>query len=231
MKLTLEKLTFYHDEHPVFRGESLDLAGPGLVAIFGPNGGGKTTLIKLIAGLEKPTSGKLFLDGLLPSSHYPRIGFVPQLFQVDPLFPISVNDIVYGGVHSLPKKERSGRIQEALERVGMENERYTDFAALSGGERTRVLLARALAPRPSLLLLDEVTAHMDVNSKNSLFSLLSELKNEILILFVTHELSIAQKEADQLLFVDKKISKLRPTDICNHFQQGLYHPPLQLGAS
>jgi zinc transport system ATP-binding protein len=230
MRLSIEKLTFYHEDHPVFRGESLDLNGPGLIAIFGPNGGGKTTLIKLIAGLEKPTSGKVLLNGQVPSKHYPHIGFVPQLFQVDPLFPISVNEIVEGGVYSLSKKERLQRVQEALEKVGMENERHTDFAALSGGERARVLLARALSARPTLLLLDEVTAHMDIHSKANLFSLLGTLKSETLILFVTHELSTAQKEADQLLFVDKKVAKLKPADICNHFQQGLYHPPLNAGS-
>jgi len=231
MKCIIEDLSFHHEEHPVFRRQSLSFEGPGLVAIFGPNGGGKTTLMKLLAGLEKPARGMLTYDGQLPRALYPHVGWVPQLFQVDPLFPISVKEIVLGGVYSLPRNTRQEAVIHALESVGMSKELHTDFAALSGGERMRVLLARALASQPKLLFLDEATAHMDVPSKERLFTLLKKLKKNILIFFVTHELSSAQELADHLLFVDKKISKLQPSEVCGHFSQGLFHPPLSGGLS
>ena len=169
----------------VFRGDYL--------ALLGPNGGGKTTLLRVILGLEKPSSGTVTVFGEPPGRSPGRIGYVPQRLFFDRDFPISVEEVVLMG--RLPRRRlmrRYGRIDreksaESIEVVGLSRLKHKRIGTLSGGEFQRALIARALAGEPELLLLDEPTASVDPEMKTTMYDLLDRLKSQLTIVLVTHD--------------------------------------------
>lgn len=181
---------------------------PGeFVSLFGPNGGGKTTLLNLIMGFLPKDRGTISLDRK-------AIGYLPQNFRPDPLFPISVYEVVsLGNQNAL----------EALKLVGMEKFAKKSFGSLSGGEAQRVLLARAVAGNPSLLLLDEPIASVDPAAKQTIYDLLRSLKGKLTIVMVTHDLDGAMALSDRLYCINKTIEEHPKEALCHHFAQGLYH--------
>ncbi|NTV24971.1 MAG: ABC transporter ATP-binding protein [Chlorobiaceae bacterium] len=172
---------------------SLTIYEGDYLAILGPNGGGKTTLLRVILGLEKPTSGSITVFGEPPGRASGRIGYVPQRLFFDRDFPISVLDVVLMG--RLPKLrllQRYGRTDhmkadEAIETVGLSRLKHSRIGTLSGGELQRALIARALAGEPELLLLDEPTASVDPDMKTTIYDLLDKLKERHTIVLVTHD--------------------------------------------
>ncbi|MFN0065488.1 MAG: metal ABC transporter ATP-binding protein, partial [Chlamydiales bacterium] len=196
-----------------------------LIGIFGPNGGGKTTLLNLLLGFLKPTKGAI----RIPAEVQKSIGWVPQNFSADPLFPISALEVVLMG--RLRFAPRFGRYKKqdreialaCLKKVGMLRQQHVAFGSLSGGQKQRVLIARALASEPQLLLLDEATANLDPSSTAALFQLLHNLKKGMTILMVTHDLKLAVDQFDRLLCVEKGIIPMKSAQVCKHFGEGLYH--------
>ncbi len=169
----------------VYRGDYL--------AVLGPNGGGKTTLLRVILGLEKPSEGAVTVFGGPPGRTPGRVGYVPQRLFFDRDFPISVEEVVMMG--RLPKRRlmrRYGRADReqaaaAIETVGLSRLRHKRIGTLSGGELQRTLIARALAGEPELLLLDEPTASVDPEMKTTIYDLLDRLKERHTIVLVTHD--------------------------------------------
>ena len=163
------------------------------LGIIGPNGGGKTTLLRLILGLEKPVSGSVRVFGLPPGASPGRIGYVPQRLFFDREFPISVRDLVLMGriakkklfQHYNPVDCR--KTDEAIHLAGLDRLREHRIGSLSGGELQRALIARALAGEPELLLLDEPTASIDPLMKSSIYELLDGLKERLTIILVSHD--------------------------------------------
>jgi zinc transport system ATP-binding protein len=175
-------------------------------AIIGPNGGGKTTLLRLILGLIEPDSGSIRVFGNSPRQSRKRIGYVPQAMRFDPLFPVSVREIVLmGRLDRLPfgfyKKQCKDAADAALARVGLEDVIDKPFADLSGGQRQRVLIARALACDPELLLLDEPTANIDLTVEARLLDTLEELEKQMTIVMVSHDLGLVKRITDTALCV------------------------------
>ena len=166
------------------------------VGLIGPNGGGKTTLIRVILGLLKPDKGTITVMGQDPVHGRKHIGYVSQFQVEDKHFPISVWDVVAMG-RLQPTLANNFRIQPhdkeaieiALEQTGMQNYRKRSMNELSGGQRQRVYISRALAAEPKLLLLDEPTSSVDSQSSNQLYDLLSELNDHIAILLISHDLT------------------------------------------
>jgi zinc transport system ATP-binding protein len=203
------------------------------IGIFGPNGGGKTTLLSLLMGFLRPLKGRIEIFGLTPSQARGKIGWVPQNFHFDRHFPISVEEVVLGG--RLAHLSWSGRfskkdhqiIAEAVGKVGMGSCLKLPFATLSGGQAQRVLIARALASSPSILLLDEPTASIDYASQTEIYQLLASLKGEMAIVMVTHDLNGAVGHVDRLFCVQKNLIPMSPEKVCEHFALGLYHSPLK----
>ncbi len=193
---------------------TLDIQEGEFVSIFGPNGGGKTTLFNLILGFLRPRQGAIRILGLDILEARKFIGYMPQHFRPDPLFPISVDEVVTLG-------NPEGR--KALDRVGMTAFAKASFGSLSGGEAARVLLARALAGQPRLILLDEPVANIDPLARERLYQLLASLKGEITIVMITHDLEGAMRLSDRFFCVQNHISEYPRTALCSHFQQGLYH--------
>ncbi|MDR2028760.1 MAG: ABC transporter ATP-binding protein [Treponema sp.] len=161
------------------------------IALVGPNGSGKTTVLKLILGLEQARTGTIELLGADSSRTRDRVGYVPQQALYDRSFPIPVRDVVrMGRLRPLSRKygpEDRAAVQEALEQVEITDLASRPYTALSGGQRRRVLVARALAAKPELLILDEPTANMDGESEERLFKTLGKLKGRTTILIVTHD--------------------------------------------
>lgn len=202
------------------------------LGIFGPNGGGKTTLLKLIMGFLEPTSGTIEVFGKPPRSSQQKISYVPQSLHFDRKFPISVLELVLSGrLAHLPwygkyhKADRQEALQ-ALEEVGLADMKERSFGTLSGGQAQRALIARALVSQPELLLLDEPTASVDTKAETEIYQLLEGLKGKMTILMVTHHLRTAINQVERVLCVKKSVIALQPEEVCEHFAIGLYHPPL-----
>ena len=175
-------------------------------AVIGPNGGGKTTLLRLMLGLIEPDCGTVRIFGKSPRESRKRIGYVPQAIRFDPLFPVSVREIVLmGRLDRLPfgffKKECKDAAVAALTRVGLEDIADKPFADLSGGQRQRVLIARALASGPELLLLDEPTANIDLTVEAKLLDTLEDLEKQMTIVMVSHDLGLVKRITTSALCV------------------------------
>jgi zinc transport system ATP-binding protein len=163
---------------PVLEGVDLEIAAGDFASVIGPNGGGKTTLVKLIVGLLTPTAGRVRVFGLPPAKARPRIGYMPQHAMMDQRFPVRAIDVVLMGRlgtgrrfgnYSRTDREAAGG---ALAKAGLEEVGTRPFSDLSGGQRQRVLLARALVTDPELLLLDEPAAGLDQKVEQDFFELL-----------------------------------------------------------
>lgn len=231
--LEVENVFFSYNATSVLEDVSFSVSPGEYVAIFGPNGGGKTTLLYLLMGFLKLNRGKISIFGKSPKEGREMIGWVPQNFHYDRDFPISVEEVVLGG--RLAKLSWSGRFTkkdyticiESLEKVGMEKSLHLPFASLSGGQAQRVLIARALASQPSILLLDEPTASVDFTAQNEIYALFKALKGEMALVMVTHDLNSAVEHVDRLFCVQRTLTSMSPEKVCEHFAVGLYHSPLK----
>lgn len=187
--IDIEFLTYGYEETPVLENVSLRIAPQDFILIIGPNGGGKTTLLKLILGIMAPWSGKIrFRDGVRE-----RLGYVPQSANFNRSFPICVFDMVLTGFlradnhlkrHTLRETEKTAAV---LEKLSLYEKRKEIITELSGGQLQRVLIARALVADPLALFLDEPTTAMDVTSQTDLLDLLAELRERMGIVVVTHD--------------------------------------------
>lgn len=199
------------------------------IGVIGPNGGGKTTLLKLLMGFLTPESGEIRLFGRSPISMRQAIGYVPQFSQTDREFPITVLELVLLGsaCHDLfypaHLKEKALHLLEELNLISY---RSKPFSSLSGGLAQRALLARALLSEPSLLFLDEPTANIDPVSKEAILEKLHSFKRSKTILLVTHDLKTIIEKIDKILCLQTQLTTYLPNEVCEHFALGLYHTPL-----
>lgn len=187
--IDIDHVTYGYEEKAVLEDVSLAITGRDFIIVIGPNGGGKTTLLKLILGIMPPWSGAIrFADGVRE-----RLGYVPQSANFNRNFPISVFDMVLTGCmqadsylkrHSRRDYEKTGAI---IEKLSLYEKRRDNITDLSGGQLQRVLIARALVSDPLVLLLDEPTTAMDATSQTGLLDLLAELQEKMAIVVVTHD--------------------------------------------
>lgn len=215
--ICLEDISFsYQEDRPVLDNLSFYLHENERVGLVGPNGGGKTTLVKLIVGLLTPTTGKVRVFGLNPAKARPRIGYMPQHAMMDPRFPVRAIDVVlmgrlgsgrHFGNYSRDDREAAAT---ALTEVGLEDHGARPFSDLSGGQRQRVLLARALVTKPELLLLDEPAAGLDHKVERDFFELLQELNRQLTIVLVTHDLGFVSGFVRTVICVHRHVD-IHPT--------------------
>ncbi|MDN3506991.1 MAG: ATP-binding cassette domain-containing protein [Simkaniaceae bacterium] len=231
MTLSVENLFFsYEKQTPILEDVSFSVEKGKFIGFFGPNGGGKTTLLKLLLGLQSPSNGKISVLGQDPSDVTDRLGYVPQVRRFDRSFPISVFEVVLQGCLSKYRgygsfsQELKDKAYSALEKVGLQDKADAPFGTLSGGQIQRTLIARALASDPEILLLDEATVGVDPDALKEIFRFLLSLRGTITIILVTHDLQAIASEMDSLFCINRQLSTYSPKQVCDHFSMGLYHP-------
>lgn len=202
INLNLSQISFSYGNTPVLRNIDLVVEKGEMLALLGPNGSGKTTLIKLISGVLKPTEGEIHLDGsmlnqLKRREVAQRVAVVPQQFNMP--FAFTLGEVVLLGRTPFLKvfsdeRERDRRVvQQAIELIGIEELKERFFNEVSGGERQKAILAMAIAQEPRLLLLDEPTAHLDINHQVEILDLVRSLNREqgITVIGAMHDLNLA----------------------------------------
>ena len=210
--LEVRDLSVKYGEIVVLDNVNFSVRKGSFTTIVGPNGGGKTTLIKTILGLIKPVKGMIYIFGM-PAKEYLKkrtVGYVPQGAQERHDIPMTVEDAVFMGVrrgYLEPKSKFKDQVNRALEVVGMLEKRKKLIRELSGGERQRVMIARAIVSQPELLIMDEPTVGLDVESQKNFYELIKELKDDLMItiLMVTHDVGFVSEHSDSILCVNKKL--------------------------
>jgi zinc transport system ATP-binding protein len=246
--LRFDRVSFSYEGVRVLENVSFHIHQGEFVALVGPNGSGKTTVLKLLLGLEIPQSGRIELFGVPGESRRAgrpglfsnsrnlnprdRVGYVPQQAQADRAFPITVEEVVrMGRLKPFSRKFRAGdkaAAAEAMERMEISDLAGRLYNALSGGQRRRVLVARALASLaggdgPGILVLDEPTANMDAESEGRLFKTLGGLKGGTTILIVTHDRDFVSSLTDRVLCIDRGEGEGKARVIVQH--------PLEAGSA
>jgi ABC-type Mn2+/Zn2+ transport system ATPase subunit len=198
----------------------LEIRGGSLLAVIGPNGSGKSTLLKTIAGLIEPVSGSIEVLGAPPGKAARRVAYVPQAELVDWAFPVTVGDVAMMGrvpligIARSPSAEDRHAVAEALEAVGMAGEERRQVGALSGGQRRRVFLARALAAKPELYLLDEPVTGVDATTEEDLMRILeAEAGAGRTVIASTHDLAAAAHHFHEVVLVNGRIVATGPASL------------------
>jgi ABC-type Mn2+/Zn2+ transport system ATPase subunit len=211
--LNLTDISASYNGKRTLEGVTFSVAGGERVAIVGPNGAGKSTLFKVIVGLMPHLAGDVLVHG---HSHHagdcPSIGYVPQREAVDWNFPVTVMDVaLMGRVKEIGWLRRPGRADReaahtALSQVGMDDLASQPIGDLSGGQQQRVFIARALAQRADVLLLDEPFGGVDVEARSAIFNILDDLRQQgITVLLSTHDLEMATTRFDRLLLLNRRL--------------------------
>ncbi|MEK7606864.1 MAG: metal ABC transporter ATP-binding protein [Patescibacteria group bacterium] len=214
--LELDGVAFSYNRQPILEGITFTVAEGDYLGIIGPNGGGKTTLIKIILGLLKPEVGSVRIFGENPAQFQRRgeIGYVSQRAQQAGMnFPATVEEVVMSGrasragaFHAFRSEDKKAA-ENAMETAGILRYRGHLLEELSGGERQRVFIARALATEPKILILDEPVAGVDIASQERFYDFIEQLNKEmgITILFVSHDIDVIAHEVKTVLCVNRRL--------------------------
>ena len=214
--IEISNVYFSYNGFHVLEDVNVSIREKDFACIVGPNGGGKTTLLKLMLGLIRPDSGSVRVLGRSPRRARHWIGYMPQHIAVDPQFPVSVGEVVLMG------RLGSGRLagpyrgqdrdaaREALEEVGLPGLENRPFSDLSGGQRQRVLIARALVSRPELLLLDEPTLNLDIRGEDQLHEMLTRLNEKLTLVLVSHNPWFVSRGVTNVVCINKTC-RIHPT--------------------
>jgi len=203
--IKFDSVSFSYDDAKVLEDASFHIHKGEFVAMVGPNGSGKTTVIKLLFGLEAPSAGSIEIFGSSRQKQNASLAYVSQHMPADNLFPITVRDVVRMGLlqpfKNYPKNnsQKNSAITEALDKTGVADIAQRLYRSLSGGQKRRTLVARALAANPQLLVLDEPTANMDAESEKRLYETLGAYKGSTTILIITHDTEFVSSLTDRVL--------------------------------
>ncbi len=211
----VKNLNFRVGDQNILSNISLEIYSAEYIAIIGPNGGGKTTLIRILLGLDKPTSGEIRIFGksLSDFNEWHKIGYVPQrATHVDVNFPGSVEDIVKmgrtsrRGLFSKESVKEREIVIDAMEKMDVYELKDKMIGTLSGGQRQRVMIARALASKPEILILDEPNTGVDMPSQKRFYALLRDLNKQekITIVFITHDIGVIADDIARLFTINEK---------------------------
>lgn len=213
--IELDGVCFSYTGEEVIKDVSLEIHKGDYLGIIGPNGGGKSTLLKLMLGILKPNKGaiRLFGVGLEEFRNWPKIGYVPQRAHIEMNFPATVEEVVamgrYGkrGLFHFPSKEDKEQTLLALRRVDMLGFKSRRIGDLSGGQQQRVFIARALAAEPEVIFLDEPTVGVDIKTQKQFYNLLRKLNKDLNLTLIlsSHELDVVAHEATELVYINRTI--------------------------
>lgn len=214
--ISIKNLSAGYDDFIAIHDVNLDIFEKDFMGIIGPNGGGKTTLMKVILGLLSPKKGTVtFYNHHEIVASIPT-GYLPQRNNIDHRFPILVKDVIYSGLMSdeffnrTLEKHKRERVDQILEMIGMEDKKNKSIGELSGGQMQRVMLGRAIINNPRLLVLDEPNSYIDKKFEEKLYSLLREINKTTTILMVSHEVTSLVDMVNRTICVDGTI---KPADL------------------
>lgn len=217
-EIRVENVSFKYKNDLVIQDAHFHIERGSFISFVGPNGGGKSTLAKLILGLLKPLEGSITIFGKSPVEARGDVGYVPQYSNFDLDFPINVLDVVLMGRLKKGKLfyNKSDKIKAcaALKDVDLNGFEYRHFSELSGGQRQRVLIARAIVSSPEVLILDEPTSNIDKATENRLYDLLFKLNEYMTIVLISHDLTFVSENINKVICINK-IVKIHPTGHLN----------------
>lgn len=233
--LSIKNLWAGYESDMILEDVSFEMFPRDYVGLIGPNGGGKTTLIRVILGLLKPDQGSVSVMGEEPKKGRRQIGYVSQFQVEDKHFPVNVWDVVsMGRLQKDPLKnlrlkgEDKDAIEEALSETGMLEYRKQSMNELSGGQRQRVFISRALVTEPRLLLLDEPTSSVDSHSSNQLYDLLAKLNDHLAILLISHDLTAISTYVKTVGCVNRRLVYQGTKEITDEMLETAYECPVDL---
>lgn len=229
--LSVRDVTFGYGPEVVLDRVDLDIHERDFLAIIGPNGGGKTTLLKVILGLLRPWSGEVVFN--LPGGR-PRLGYVPQFSTFDKSFPLRVADVVLMGrlgsrglLHRYTREDRAASAG-ALERLRLADLARAHIDEISGGQLQRVLIARALVSDPQVLFLDEPTASIDAESRVTLRGLLEEVNQRIPVVVVTHDVTSIAPMVQRIACINRRLFYHGGPELSHEVLEEVYGCPVEL---
>ena len=230
--VSLKNVSVQYDETTALEGVSLDIYPDDFLGIIGPNGGGKTTLVKAILGTI-PHSGEISYSPTLSERGHRLIGYLPQQAEFDRSFPISVIEVVMSGLQAekgLIKRYSTTdrkRAMELLEIAGIESIAERQISEISGGQMQRALLCRAVILEPNLLILDEPTNFVDNQFENELYTLLHRLNERMAIVMVSHDIGTITSVVKSIVCVNRTVHR-HDSNIITAEQLENYHCPIQI---
>jgi len=206
--IKLENVSFSYNQEEFLKNINISIYEGDFLGVIGPNGGGKTTLLKLILGLLKPETGRIRVFGRTPRKGRESIGYLSQFKNIDFDFPITALEIVL--LNRVGKKlfkhysrQDHEAAEKALKNLGIWHLKNKNLSELSGGEKQRVFVARALANEPKALLLDEPTSNLDMHIQEEFYEVLRKLNKKIAIVVVDHALETVSKHAKEIICINK----------------------------
>ncbi|MBT8340614.1 MAG: ABC transporter ATP-binding protein [Desulfatitalea sp.] len=226
--IDLDNVTFSHGGETVLEAVRFEIPPGDFVALIGPNGGGKTTLLRLMLGLLQPDKGMIRIMGRTPAKASPAIGYVPQNVHLNIRFPITALDVVLMGKLN-PRKRWARRSAThrpealaALALMGMADHAHKRIGDLSGGQRQRVFIARALVIQPQLLLLDEPTAGIDTKGQADFYTTLQALNRDITIVVVSHDFLAISRYIKSVACVNRRVHYHNQAEITGEMLETMY---------
>jgi len=233
--IEIEDVQFSYERTVVLKDVNLTLEKGEFLGIIGPNGGGKTTLLKLMLGILKPDRGRIRILGQEPRYASHRVGYVPQSADFNRNFPISAMNVVLMGRLTGSRigsrrysREDREKVREIIEKVGMWAYRHSAIGKLSGGQRQRVFIARALATDPEILFLDEPTTSVDPKFQTDLYDFLKKLNENVTIFAITHDIGIVSSYFKSIACVNKHFFFHGGGQITQEMIDMAYHCPVDL---
>jgi len=232
--IEVNNLWFYYEKQPILEAVTFVLQKGDFLGILGPNGGGKTTLLKLLLGMEKPAKGTIRILGQAPHDAHNRIAYVPQNTNFNLNFPVSVMDVALMGRLS---RTRMGRryspedkaiVEDVLKKAGVWGRRNSAVGTLSGGQRQRVFIARALATQPEILFLDEPTASVDPEFETDLYEFLKELNQRVTIVTITHDVGVISRYVKSVACINRRLIFHEEGKITREMLDMAYQCPVDL---
>ena len=226
--IQITDLDFSYNGQPVLEAVNLEVGEGDFIAMIGPNGGGKTTLLKLMLGLLKPQGGRIRIMGEPAARVSHHIGYVPQDVHINQRFPITALDVVLMGKLAPGKRWSKNNAQdrrdalESLDRIDMADFARRRIGELSGGQRQRVFIARALVTHPRLLLLDEPTASIDSRGQTEFYQLLKRLNQDVTIVVVSHDLLVISTYVKSVACVNRRLHYHQQAEITGDMLETMY---------
>lgn len=237
--IEIEQLAAGYGGHNVLHDVNLTIYRNDFLGIIGPNGGGKTTLIKTLLGLLKPTAGTIRYfqtdaNGKVQPANGITMGYLPQYSSIDKKFPISIKEVILSGLSSKKSlisrftKEQHEKVEAVIEKMGLEGLEDRAIGELSGGQLQRALLGRAIVSDPAVVILDEPSTYIDKQFEARLYELLAEINKNCAIILVSHDIGTVLQQVKSIACVNETIDYHPSNEVTSDWLEKNFHCPIEL---